>query len=117
MGFKYEFRELSLQYVVELHLCFWNEPVQRIPVTNLCCICSEVYAIGSSGGALAGGLLFVPELSLDDIVQFIGDCCDDCRSSIWNRFKVGPHSPFSPTAHARLHAAGSVAHTKIQQYS
>lgn len=48
----------------------------------------DVYAIGSSGGALAGGLLFVPELSIDDMVNFIGDCCDDCRSSIWNRFKV-----------------------------
>jgi hypothetical protein len=53
--------------------------------------CRDVYAIGSSGGALAGGLLFVPELSLDDMVNFIGECCDDCRSSIWNRFKVSSH--------------------------
>jgi hypothetical protein len=50
--------------------------------------CRDVYAIGSSGGACAAGLLFVPEQNLDEMVNFIGDCCDDCRSHIVNRFKV-----------------------------
>eukprot|EP00892_Ulva_mutabilis_P011905 jgi/Ulvmu1/9087/UM005_0182.1 len=48
----------------------------------------NVYAIGSSGGACVAGLLFVPECSLDDMVDFVGQCCDDCRLSFANRFRV-----------------------------
>lgn len=64
--------------------------IQRCTSSDLRVVagCRDVYAIGSSGGACVAGLLFVPECNLDEMVEFIGQCCDDCRLRLANRFKV-----------------------------
>jgi hypothetical protein len=50
--------------------------------------CSSIYVIGSSGGACAGGLLFAADVSIEDMVYFICECCADARMRVLNRLKI-----------------------------
>lgn len=61
----------------------------NVPVSpeSIAVHCRNVSVVGSSGGACAGGLLFVDE-DLEDMVTFICECAADARSHWRGAFRI-----------------------------